>query len=263
VLLADHVDSLEMGQLFMNQSWVLNRSRQFAPAMEKANAALEIFKAHNSRENIALVYNNLAVFCEHQDDFDKALEYNQLSLQLFTDLNDKRQMANLYLSLGYVHNSRKEFEPALEYFSKSVTLMERIGNRYGAGTALMSKGRIYMDTNRLDLAARELNHSLRIHQDLDLKKKIVANELALTKLHMMKQEWTPARQHLAVAHAEAEALNYESDLAKIFLLDAQLLVATAQDPQAAYTRAIELFRKLNRNRDADQASGELAAWKSR
>ena len=138
VLLADHVDSLEMGQLFMNQSWVLNRSRQFAPAMEKANAALEIFKAHNSRENIALVYNNLAVFCEHQDDFDKALEYNQLSLQLFTDLNDKRQMANLYLSLGYVHNSRKEFEPALEYFSKSVTLMERIGNRYGAGTALMS-----------------------------------------------------------------------------------------------------------------------------
>ena len=263
VLLADHVNSLEMGQLFMNQSWVLNRSRQFAPAMEKANAALEIFKAHNSRENIALVYNNLAVFCEHQDDFDKALEYNQLSLQLFTDLNDKRQMANLYLSLGYVHNSRKEFEPALEYFSKSVTLMERIGNRYGAGTALMSKGRIYMDTNRLDLAARELNHSLRIHQDLDLKKKIVANELALTKLHMMKQEWTPARQHLAVAHAEAEALNYESDLAKIFLLDAQLLVATTQDPQAAYTRAIELFRKLNRNRDADQASGELAAWKSR
>ena len=262
VLLADHVNSLEMGQLFMNQSWVLNRSRQFAPAMEKANAALEIFKAHNSRENIALVYNNLAVFCEHQDDFDKALEYNQLSLQLFTDLNDKRQMANLYLSLGYVYNSRKEFEPALEYFSKSVTLMERIGNRYGAGTALMSKGRIYMDTNRLDLAARELNHSLRIHQDLDLKKKIVANELALTKLHMMKQEWTPARQHLAVAHAEAEALNYESDLAKIFLLDAQLLVATAQDPQAAYTRAIELFRKLNRNRDADQASGELAAWKS-
>ena len=263
VLLADHVNSLEMGQLFMNQSWVLNRSRQFAPAMEKANAALEIFKAHNSRENIALVYNNLAVFCEHQDDFDKALEYNQLSLQLFTDLNDKRQMANLYLSLGYVYNSRKEFEPALEYFSKSVTLMERIGNRYGAGTALMSKGRIYMDTNRLDLAARELNHSLRIHQDLDLKKKIVANELALTKLHMMKQEWTPARQHLAVAHAEAEALNYESDLAKIFLLDAQLLVATTQDPQAAYTRAIELFRKLNRNRDADQASGELAAWKSR
>jgi hypothetical protein len=42
-----------------------------------------------------------------------------------------------------------------------------------------------------------------------------------------------------------------------------LLVATAQDPQAAYTRAIELFRKLNRNRDADQAAGELSAWKSR
>lgn len=263
VLLADHVNSLEMGQLFMNQSWVLNRSRQFAPAMDKANAALDIFKAHNSRENIALVYNNLAVFCEHQDDLDKALDYNQRSLQLFTELNDKRQMANLYLSMGYVHNSRKEFETALEYFSKSVTLMERIGNRYGAGTALMSKGRIYMDTNRLNLAARELNLSLRIHQELDLKKKIVANELALAKLYLMKQEWANARQHLAVAHGEAQALNYESDLAKIYLLEAQLLVAIGEDPRDAFTRAIELFRKLNRNRDADQAASELAAWKSR
>ncbi len=263
VLLADHVDSLEMGQLFMNQSWVLNRSREFAPAMEKANAALEIFKAHNSRENIALVYNNLAVFCEHQNDLDKALDYNQRSLQLFTELNDKRQMANLYLSMGYVHNSRKEFELALEYFSKSVTLMERIGNRYGAGTALMSKGRIYMDTNRLDLAARELHHSLRIHQELDLKKKIVANELALAKLYLMKQDWDSARQHLAVAHSEAQALNYESDLAKIFLLEAQILSAAGEDPQAAFAHAIELFQKLKRNRDADQAAAELAAWKSR
>ena len=263
VLLADHANSLEMGQLFMNQSWVLNRSRQFAPAMEKAHAALEIFTAHNSRENIALVYNNLAVFCEHQDDLDKALEYNLRSLQLFTDLNDKRQMANLYLSLGYVHNSRKEFENALEYFSKSVTLMERIGNRYGAGTALMSKGRIYMDTNRLDLAARELSHSLRIHQELDLKKKIVANELALAKLYLMKQDWVNAREHLAVAHSEAEVLNYESDLAKIYLLEAQIHAAAGQDPQAAFARAIELFQKLKRNRDADQAANELAAWKSR
>ena len=172
-------------------------------------------------------------------------------------------MANLYLSLGYVHNSRKEFENALEYFSKSVTLMERIGNRYGAGTALMSKGRIYMDTNRLDLAARELSHSLRIHQELDLKKKIVANELALAKLYLMKQDWANAREHLAVAHSEAEALNYESDLAKIYLLEAQIHAAAGQDPQAAFARAIELFQKLKRNRDADQAANELAAWKSR
>jgi hypothetical protein len=104
---------------------------------------------------------------------------------------------------------------------------------------------------------------LRIHQELDLKKKIVANELALAKLYMMKQDWANAREHLAIAHSEAEALNYESDLAKIFLLEAQIHAAAGQDPQAAYARAIELFRKINRNRDADQAAGELSAWKSR
>ena len=66
-----------------------------------------------------------------------------------------------------------------------------------------------------------------------------------------------------MAHSEAQALNYESDLAKIFLLEAQILSAASEDPQAAFARAIELFHKLKRNRDADQAAGELAAWKSR
>ena len=62
---------------------------------------------------------------------------------------------------------------------------------------------------------------------------------------------------------EAEVLNYESDLAKIYLLEAQIHAAAGQDPQAAFARAIELFQKLKRNRDADQAANELAAWKSR
>jgi len=52
-------------------------------------------------------------------------------------------------------------------------------------------------------------------------------------------------------------------LAKIYLLEAQIHAAAGQDPQAAFARAIELFQKLKRNRDADQAVGELAAWKSR
>jgi hypothetical protein len=91
----------------------------------------------------------------------------------------------------------------------------------------------------------------------------VANELALAKLYLMKQQWPQARQHLAVARAEAEALDYQSDLAKIHLLEAQILAAAGEDAQATFTRAIELFRALQRNRDADQAAAELAAWKSR
>jgi len=251
-LLASHADSLEMGQLLMNQSWVLNRSRQFDDAMSTAHAALAIFQAHGSRADMALVYNNLAVFCEHQGDLDKALEHNLRGLQLFTELNDKRQMANLYLSLGYVHNSRKEFEQALEYFSKSAALMERIGNRYGAGTALMSKGRIYMDTDRLDLAERTLRQSLRIHHELDLKKKIVANELALAKLYLMKQQWPQARQHLAVARAEkakeAHLRKIAGNMARevrIFWANAQKLFEWRVRQQLEKKRKEALDRHLN------------------
>jgi len=79
----------------------------------------------------------------------------------------------------------------------------------------------------------------------------------------MKRQWSKAHEHLAVARGEAEALDYKSDLAKIHLLEAQILAASGEDAQAAFTRAIDLFRALQRNRDADQAAAELAAWKGR
>ena len=218
-----------MARLLMNESWVLNRMRLHDEAIDKCTRALHLFESQETSEDRAQAHNNLAVFYESKGDLDLALEHNEKSMALFSSLNNRQKVANIYLSLGYLYDKRKEPDTALDYFEQSVTTMGKMGNRYGMGTALMAKGRCYMDMGRLDEAESVLCQSLRIHQELNLKLKIVANELALANLHMEKEDAESAKKYLADARQIAAAENNESDLAKISRLEAELVAQENPD----------------------------------
>jgi len=259
--LEGHPDSPEMGMLLMNQSWVLNRMRRYDEALEKAGFALKIFETHKDPERIAQVYNNLAVILEHKGDLDKALEYNLKSLECFRGSGNKRQSANLLLSLGYLHNTRSELETALNYFDESFELMNRIGNRFGAGTALMSKGRCCVDLGKLDEAENALLHALGIHRELDLKRKIVANRLALGNVFLQKGETEKAKEHLGEARRIAREQDYVSDLAKCARLEASALIREGADPCAKFQESVECFRRLGREQEAASVQEELELYR--
>ncbi|MBV8166119.1 MAG: tetratricopeptide repeat protein, partial [Alphaproteobacteria bacterium] len=261
-ILKGHPDAVETGMLYMNQSWVMNRMRQSDQAIETAMKAVKIFEARGAKEKIALAYNNIGVFYEHKNDFEKAFEFNKKSLDLFTEQGDKRQMGNLYLSLGYLYNKKKELDVALDYFEQSFQTMDRIGNRFGAGTALMSKGRCYVDIDKLDEAESTLAQALRIHRELDLKRKMVANELALGNVLMRKNDLAGAAKHADGAYALAAAENYASDQARAARLQADLLQREGQDPAPKLKEAIAILEGIGRAEEAAQIAKQLARYAS-
>jgi class 3 adenylate cyclase/tetratricopeptide (TPR) repeat protein len=261
-ILRNHPDAAETGMLYMNQSWVMNRLRQYDAAIETAMKAVKIFEAHDAADKIAYAYNNLGVIYEHKGEFDKAFEYSKKSLDLFTEQGNKRQMGNLLLSLGYLYNKRKDLDVALDYFEQSFQTMDRIGNRFGAGTALMSKGRCYVDLDQLDEAEGSLAQALRIHRELDLKRKIVANELALGNVLLRKNDLPGARKHAESAHALAEQENYASDLARACRLEADLLSREGGDPAPKLREAIAILEGIGRADEAAQIAKQLARYAS-
>ncbi len=256
-LLKDHNDSLEMGLLMMNQSWILNRMKRFDEAVKKINDSLEIFQNHDAKEHIAQAYNNLAVFLEHQWLLDSSLEYNLKSLSMFTELGNRRKAADVYLSLGYLENKRNNLDTALGYFDKAFDIMESIGNRYGAGTALMSKGRCLIDLGRLEEAEQTLLMSAMIHKELNLDKKVVDNELALSKVYMEKRENAVAMNHLKGARELSVENDYKTSLAKIALMEARILIKEGKGPEEKFQEAIAIYKSLGRDREAAKVSEEL------
>src|SRR5258706_7162639 len=108
--------------------------------------------------------------------------------------------------------------------------MDRIGNRFGAGSALMSKGRCYVDIDKLDEAESTLSQALRIHRELDLKRKMVANELALGNVLLRQNDLVTARKHAESAYALAAQENYGSDQARACRLEVDLAQRDGHDP---------------------------------
>ena len=259
--LAAYPESLEMAWLLMNESWVLNRNRAHKEAIEKCSQSLELFEKHEDAEGIGQAHNNLAVFYESEQELDRALEHNLKSMKVFSDLNNKRKLANVYLSVGYVYDKRNERDTALDYFEDSIATMERIGNLYGTGTALMAKGRCYMDMGRLEEAESVLIRSLKIHKELGLNLKIIANELALARVHMSKSDFEATQTYLDDAKAIAEANDNKSDLAKVTHLEAMAMARKGEDPSAKYEQAISMFETLGRDRDVQRVKADLDTYR--
>lgn len=255
-------DRIETGMLYTNQSWVLNRMKQHDAAIEKAQQALTIFEQHNDRDKIAQVYNNLAVIYEHKGELARAKEFNERSLQLFSEDGNKRQMANVYLSLGFLRNKENDLESALVLFEQSLELMDQVGNRFGAGTALMSLGRCYIDLGRFAMAEPTLLRALEIHQDLDMKRKVAANEVALGNLYLHLGRLHEAREHILAGQKVAVEEKFDSDLGRLYQMEAELLIQEGQDPEEKFMQAIDLFYRINRPQDATKIEAQRAAFHS-
>ncbi|MBF0159786.1 MAG: tetratricopeptide repeat protein [Magnetococcales bacterium] len=250
-LLADVPDSIEMGMLLTNRSWILNRMGESQQAIQDANRAQDIFELHGDWERIAHVSNNLAVILEHQGRLLEALEHGRKSLQIFSDLGNHRQMANLYLSLGFLHDKMKCPADALNYFDRSYEIMQRIGNPYGAGTALMCRGRSQLRAGQLDQAETTLLEAINIHRKLNLKRKLVANEWLIIELCLRRNDTRRAREHLV--QAQQLSSSSESDQAHTLFWEAQLLMEEGDNPDQAmrqFMAAVAAFEALDLPREA-------------
>lgn len=240
-LLAETRDSDELGMLYLNQSWFLNKKGEHDAAIERANAAAEIFAKNENRSAAAQAINNLAVFYEHKGELDTALQYNLQALQQNIEVGTKRAVYNAYLSLGYLHKERKEPEKALNAFGLANDVMSMIGNHWGAASAQLSKARCYIDLEQWEEAEEALLGALKVHQDLHLERKIIFNLMLLVEVSIRLKKPVPARTHLnsIVLGLDDEDLR---DLAECARLEAEVLKLEGKKPDDKYQQAIEMLK---------------------
>jgi len=244
--------SIEYALILMNYSWVLNRFNKSKEALENAKVALNIFEKLDAKEHIALCSNNIAVFYESLGELDSALEFNQKSIAMFKELHNRRQIGNVELSMGYLLTKRAEPQIALQHFENSIEAMHRIGNRVGSATAQLAKGRCYFDMKRYDEAELSMLSALKEFKEIGIDKKVIATQISIIKVLIAKSDINGAQNHLENSMDIARKNGYDSDIGKLYALQAELFLDTKKgdDAMDAYRSAEEIFSKLGRKKDA-------------
>lgn len=121
-------------------------SRELALARDVGN---------RSAESAAL--NNIALVFSAQGDQDKALDYLQQSLRIEPDELAK---ATKYNNIATILSERGQHAQALENLDKAIALHRRAGNHHKATIALLNKGSVLIEANRLDEAETVLKEGL-------------------------------------------------------------------------------------------------------
>ncbi len=259
-LLEHQPDTVAVARILMNQSWILNKLGQTEEAITKGDAALNIFEAHEAREEMALACNNLGVFHEYRGELERSLEYNQRSLRIFKEVGNRRQTGNLYLSLGFAHFKMKNYDKALDYFNKAHKITCRIGNLYGIGTALTNKGRTLVHLGQLEEAEKALLEALSVHKRLDLRRKTISNEWLLFQFYLDRGDNRAAREHLEGARRMVRTQEDPLDLAKNMLFEARLLKSEGKKPDERYADAIRIYGEQDKKALADEVQQEFDAY---
>ena len=257
-LISDNKDSIEYAKLLMNLSWVQNRYRQTDEAIKNASAALSILEKTENKELIALCCNNLAVFYEGQKEFDTALSYNEKSLALFEEAKNKRQIANLELSLGYLKTKITKNEEALKHFSRSAELMNQIGSKLGSAAALLAKGRLYADIGKYDEAVIALSAALSDFRDMEAKRKEAATIISLVQVLIEQKNLQAGYDYINEGLELTDTDDFLSERGKLYKLYGRGLKSEhkAAEAKEYYEKAVEIFEKLGRKNDAEDAKKE-------
>ncbi|HOZ89606.1 MAG TPA: tetratricopeptide repeat protein [Bacteroidia bacterium] len=103
------------GTMLFNMGISYYNMSNYSQALEKYEAALNIFKKVKSEKGIAASLNSLGIVAMNLSDYSKAMEYYFECLKMAKNSDDSVLMANAYSNIGIVYKNIDDLSKALQY----------------------------------------------------------------------------------------------------------------------------------------------------
>lgn len=187
--------------------WAYRNVANREEARKHYEAALNIARKLNLKHDQALLYNNLGfIYTYIPSEREKASSYCKASLKLSEELKDRRGIGRAYSALGCATFMNGQFDEALTYFQRALNIFEPANDREWLSTVYSWRGSVYLSTNDLDLAERDLLQSL----EMNIKKDRPMNLSRLGLIYIMQGKLDEAQE--VVDECRALAMDFRDVL---------------------------------------------------
>ena len=126
-----------------NQARQQYQLKQFAVALESAQAALAVYRELNDRPSMAQALNFLGTVLIQQKDSVKAISAYQQSLQIAREIRDRRSEGNTLNNLGAIYYRQGNYAKAIEVMQQDLAIAQELKNRPSQREALTNLGLAY------------------------------------------------------------------------------------------------------------------------
>ena len=136
--------------------------------------------------------------------------------------------------------------------------MNQVGSKLGSAAALLAKGRLYADIGRHDEAVIALSAALSDFRDMEAKRKEAATIISLVQVLIEQKNLQAGYDYINEGLQLTETDDFLSERGKLYKLYGRGLKSEHKTVEAKeyYEKAVEIFEKLGRKNDAEDAKKE-------
>lgn len=117
---------------------------KYAESLQTYLGGIELAKAHENKQMLSILYENVANVYADQRDYDEALEYYKLVKKINDELGDPVFMAETNSNLASVYADMGELEYAMFHVNKSISTFEKESILEWLAYAYEIKGKTYL-----------------------------------------------------------------------------------------------------------------------
>jgi len=112
-------------------------------------------------------FNQAAVICWEQKNYQKAIQYYENSLRLNTLLNNQHGITGINTNLGMIYADMGEYEKSLSCFNKSLSAKKAAKDKYGAIGTLINISIVLNNLKRYDKSIINLEEALVLAREIN------------------------------------------------------------------------------------------------
>jgi tetratricopeptide (TPR) repeat protein len=160
------------------------------------NITANTFPKESFQKFLSTALNNLGVYYDNQNNYEKAKESYSESLKIKHTLGDLKGTAIILGNLGFIYKNIGNIPKALDHFSQSLKIQEKIGDKPGLAINLINTGAIYQTLGDNTKALEYYEKSLIIEEAMGNKEGIINALVNIGSLMSEQRNFSKAKEFL-------------------------------------------------------------------
>ena len=208
----EHLSKLEQSKTLNNLGLVFMDFGDLDKALDYHSRALKIREEFKDNTGIASSRINIALINKEKGDLDEAKKQFNAALKLGLRINNRQLISVSYFNIAEILLIKEEYNEALAYFEKALLIDKERGDEVGIGYDLLGIGEAQMNLKRLRQAKENIQKSLTIFVESDIKSNINKSHLLLSQVYEMENNNTQALYHFKLHKAYQDSIvNLETE----------------------------------------------------
>jgi len=245
VLARRNADSISVGEFKRLIGVGFYFKGKYDISAENYYESIAILDRTNAKQNLGLVYNDLAKLYRKTRDLNRALQNYNKAYSIFRQLRDTTNMSMILNESGVVFEYREDYKEAIRRYTASLNLAEKKGDSIAVSYALSNIAGVYVIQKKYNEAEQNLLHALAIRKQSGdgFATALTYSDLGATL--SAKGDYAKAFQYLLESNKLAEQLNYPELQSNNYTE-----LASLAEKQGNYKDAYIYFQKRTSLRDS-------------